>query len=181
MKTLLKWSLEDYHQLVDNGLLNGKKVELLAGDLIEVAPESPIHSYFTRTGVQYLRQKLTDLALVMEAHPVTLDNSEPEPDIAIVRPQPHNYKNNHPSAEDIFWLIEISNKTLSYDLNDKKQIYAQADIKEYWVVDLGHLQLKVLRNLVNQQYTEILTLQSGLIYPQAFPDVAIDVQQLLNP
>ncbi|WP_242027675.1 Uma2 family endonuclease [Cyanobacterium aponinum] len=131
MKTLMKWSLKDYHNLIDRGLLVDKNVELLEGELVEIAPESPLHSYITRTSTQYLREKLSGLALVIEAHSITLSNFELEPDIAIVKPHSHNYKNKHPFSEDIFLLIEISHKTLSYDLSEKKNIYAKEGIEEY--------------------------------------------------
>lgn len=74
MKTLMKWSLEEYHNLINSGLLANKNVELLEGELIEMSPESPLHSYITRTGSQYLREKLKGLAFVIEAHPITLSN-----------------------------------------------------------------------------------------------------------
>ncbi|WP_308255485.1 Uma2 family endonuclease [Geminocystis sp. GBBB08] len=130
IKTLMKWSLEEYHNLINNGVLDHKNVELLERELIEMPPESPLHSYTTRNCSDYLRERLKGLALVIEAHPITLTNSEPEPDLAIVKLPAHQYKNRHPSAEDIFWLVEISNKTLNYDLREKKKIYAKEGIKE---------------------------------------------------
>jgi Uma2 family endonuclease len=178
MKTLMKWSLEDYHNLIDNGLLADKNVELLEGELIEMSPESPLHSYVTRTGTQYLREKLKGLALIIEAHPITLNNSEPEPDIAIVKPLSHGYKNRHPFAEDIFCLIEISNKTLNYDLNDKKRIYAKEGIKEYWVADINNRQIHVFLNPENNDYSVSKIISEGIIKTQAFPDLELVVEQL---
>ena len=83
MKTLMKWSLEDYHNLINHGLLADKNVELLEGELIEIYPESPLNLYITSSGADYLREILQGMALVIEAHPITLTNSEPEPDIVI--------------------------------------------------------------------------------------------------
>lgn len=180
MKTLMKWNLEDYHKLVDNGLLVDKNIELLDGELIEVSPESPIHSYLTRTGVQYLREKLKGLAFVMEAHPITLGNSEPEPDIAIVAPHDHNYKNRHPFAEDIFWLIEISNKTLSYDLNEKKQTYAKEGVKEYWVADINNYQVHSFLDPIGNDYSASKILSTGIIRPQSFPKIELVINQLFS-
>ncbi|MGI0480988.1 Uma2 family endonuclease [Geminocystis sp. CENA526] len=180
MKTLMKWSLKDYHDLIDNGLLADKNVELLEGELIEMAPESPLHSYITRTGTQYLREKLSGLALVIEAHPITLANSEPEPDIAIVKPHAHNYKNRHPFVEDIFLLIEISNKTLAYDLNDKKKIYAKEGIKEYWVVDINNRQIHVFFNPDNNDYLNKINISTGIITTQSFPDLELVIEQLFS-
>jgi Uma2 family endonuclease len=178
MKTLMKWSLQDYHDLINNGLLADKNVELLEGELVEMPPESPLHSYITRTGTQYLREKLKGLALVIEAHPITLSNSEPEPDIVIVKSHAHNYKNRHPFADDIFWLIEISNKTLNYDLNDKKRIYAKEGIKEYWVADIDNRQIHVFLNPQNDDYLTTKIISEGIIKTQSFPDIEFVVEQL---
>lgn len=180
MKTLMKWSLKDYHNLINNGLLTDKNVELLEGELIEMPPESPLHSYITRTSTQYLREKLKGLALVIEAHPITLTNSEPEPDIAIVKSHSHNYKNRHPFSEDIFLLIEVSNKTLSYDLSEKKNIYAKEGIKEYWVVDINNRQIHVFFNPANNDYLVKNNLSTGIITPQFFPDLQLLIEELFS-
>lgn len=180
MKTLMKWSLKEYHNLIDNGVLAGKNVELLEGELIEMPPESPIHSYVTRTGNQYLRKKLEGLALLIEAHPITLTNSEPEPDIAIVKPYSHEYKYQHPSSEDIFLLIEISNKTLNYDLNDKRKVYAKEGIKEYWVVDIKNQQINIFLNPENEDYQIQKVLREGVIKIQSFLDLELKINQLFR-
>jgi Uma2 family endonuclease len=96
MKTLYKWTVEDYHQIIESGVLEGKSVELLAGEILTVSPEKPIHSSRIDTVADYLRKMLQGTAKVREAHPVTLDNSEPEPDIAIVRFEADNYATRHP-------------------------------------------------------------------------------------
>jgi Uma2 family endonuclease len=180
MKTLMKWSLEDYHNLIDNGVLANKNVELLEGELVEMPPESPLHTYITVNSSNYLREKLKGLAIIREAHPITLSNSEPEPDIAIVKAHSYNYKNRHPFSEDIFLLIEISNKTLSYDLNEKKKIYAKEGIKEYWVVDINNRQIHVFLNPDNDDYLVKTNLLKGIIKSQSFPDLELVIEQLFS-
>ena len=68
--------------------------------------------------------------MVSEAHPITLDNSEPEPDIAIVRLPNDIYKQHHPYSQDIYWLIEVSNRTLEKDTTEKTITYARNGISE---------------------------------------------------
>lgn len=178
MKTLMKWSLEDYHQLIDNGVLDRKNVEFLDGELVEMPPESPLHTYVTVSGADYLRQALKGLALVREAHPIILTNSEPEPDLAIVKLSLTSYKHHHPFAEDIFWLIEISNKTLNYDLNDKKRVYAQEGIKEYWVADINNRQIHIFLDPRNRDYQITKIVSEGSIKPQAFPNLDLFTDHL---
>ena len=123
MTTLYKWSVEEYHRIIESGVLEGKSVELLEGKIITMSPEKPIHSSRIDTVADYLRDVLRGIAKVREAHPITLDNSEPEPDLAIVRFDDNNYSDRHPDPQDIYWLVEVSNRTLTKDIEEKSIIY----------------------------------------------------------
>jgi Uma2 family endonuclease len=130
----------------------------------------------------YLRAILGSRAKIREAHPITLSNdSEPIPDLAIVKPLGAAYLEHHPHPEDIFWLIEFSNAALAKDLTEKRAIYAEAGIAEYWVINLKDQELKVFRNLANNTYTSENTYKTGTMTPLAFADIQISVQRLLNP
>jgi Uma2 family endonuclease len=174
-----KWSLQDYHQMIDTGILDDRKVELLRGEIIEMSPEGVAHSSYCRETGKYLRRLLGDRADISEAHPIVLpNNSEPEPDLAIVRISPTLYRDRHPQVSDIFWLIEVANSTLVKDLGMKKDIYADAGILEYWVMDLQASVLVVFRDLSADGYQSETRLNSGMISPLAFSDLSIDVRQL---
>lgn len=179
--TTYKWTSEKYHQAIENGIFGGESVELLRGDIIVMAPEREPHAYFNTEVADYLRSKLQGKAKIRDAKPVTLpNNSEPEPDIAVVRPLGKEYLRHHPYPENIFLIIEFSLATLSKDLTFKKELYAEAGIKEYWVVDLKHSQLSVFRGLDNGQYTTEQILNSGSISLLAFPEIILQVDQLIN-
>jgi Uma2 family endonuclease len=175
-----KWSIQDYHQMIETGLLNERKVELICGEIIEMSPEGAPHSSYCGEIGEYLRKILGNRAKVREAHPITLpNNSEPEPDIAIVKIRSTLYRDRHPYPEDIFWLVEIANSTLSKDVGIKKDLYANAGIEEYWVLNLAESSLIVFRNLTTSGYQSITSFTSGMISPLAFSDISIDIQQLL--
>ena len=178
MKALYKWTVEDYHQIIASGVLEGKSVELLQGEIVTMSPEKPIHSSRIDTVADYLRNLLQGIAKVREAHPVTLDNSEPEPDIAIVRLQADNYASRHPYPQDIYLSIEVSNNSLSKDLEEKSVIYAQNGIPEYWVIDLRHNTLWLFRQPEQNGYADKQELVST-INPVAFPNTTIEVSKLL--
>ncbi|MEN9520103.1 MAG: hypothetical protein RLZZ381_2691 [Cyanobacteriota bacterium] len=179
MKTLYKWTVEDYHQIIASGVLEGKSVELLAGEILTMSPEKPIHSSRIDTVADYLREVLQGTAKVREAHPVTLDNSEPEPDIAVVRFEADNYATRHPYPQDIYWLIEVANNTLNKDLEDKSIIYAQNGIPEYWVIDLPHNKLWVFTQPEINGYVSKQEIVLGRINPVSFPNISIEVSKLL--
>jgi Uma2 family endonuclease len=177
-----KWTNEKYHQAIDSGLFLGESVELLRGDIVVMAPEREPHAYFNTEVADYLRIQLQSKAKIRDAKPVTLpNNSEPEPDIAIVQPLGKEYLRHHPYPENIFLIIEFSQATLSKDLTLKKEIYAEAGIIEYWVVDLNHVQLRIFQSPDNGQYRTEKVLTSGFVSPLAFPDIVLDVEQLINP
>lgn len=179
--TTYKWTTENYHQAIEKGIFEGESVELLRGEIIVMSPEREPHAYYNTEVGDYLRSLLGNRAKIRDAKPITLpNNSEPEPDIAIVKPLGKEYLKHHPYPEDIFWIIEFSQATLSKDLGEKKDIYAQAGIIEYWVVDLKNLQLKVFRDLVNNKYTSELTLNTGKISPLSFPQIIVEVKRLID-
>jgi Uma2 family endonuclease len=179
--TTAKWTIEEYHRLVETGLLDEKRVELLEGIIVDMAPEGMPHAVYCTESAEYLRSVLGDQAKVREAHPITLPNdSEPEPDIAIVRTPNRQYLNHHPYPQDIFWLIEYANTTLKKDLNEKKRVYAAAGIAEYWVVNLQTLELIVFRDLVIDTYQSETILATGNISPLSFPAIQIDVRKLFT-
>lgn len=111
--------------------------------------------------------------------PVTLSDSEPEPDIAIVRLPESSYNDRHPAPKNIFWIVEVANASLNKDLEIKAAIYATAEIQEYWVLSLSAKQMIVFRNPPNGKYVEEYTIKQGTVTPLAFADVSISVQRLL--
>lgn len=173
MKTLAKWTVADYHRLIEMGIFRDRSVELLAGDIVKMAPEGAIHAFVTEGGSQYLRSLFSGMAVVREAHPITLSDSEPQPDIAIVKPPRSRYRDRHPYPEDVFWLIEISQSTLDYDLKEKKISYAQGKIPEYWVVDVQDRQIHVFRQPEGNDYQVKLMVNEGTITPLAFPEIKV--------
>lgn len=177
--TRYKWSIEKWHELVDSGVLQGQKVELLEGDLVEMSPEGIPHRNTNHKVVKYLRKLLENKAEVYEAHPITLDNSEPEPDVSIVRLPESIYDLHHPYAEDIYWLIEIANLTLAKDLSQKTVIYACNRIPEYWVIDLVNKKLIVHTQPSQDNYLQVVEYKSGTVTPQAFSEITIELNNLL--
>jgi Uma2 family endonuclease len=113
--TPYKWTIERYHRAIDAGLFDDQPVELLRGDIVVMPPEREPHAYYNSEVGDYLRALLGNRVKIPEAHPITLpNNSEPAPDLAIVKPLGAVYLEHHPYPDDIFWLIEFSNITLDY-------------------------------------------------------------------
>ena len=180
MRTLTKWSVADYQQMRDLGILDHRRCELINGEIWDMAPEGVFHRFVNDRGAEYLRRVLQNKAKVFEAHPVTLADSEPQPDIAVVRLPDTRYLKRHPYPEDIYWLIEIADTTLNYDLDIKRKLYAVEGIQEYWVINVPQRQLTVFKDLQNGDFLAQNTTSEGIIHPIAFPDVAIAIHTLVN-
>jgi Uma2 family endonuclease len=179
--TTAKWTVDDYHRMVEAGILDDRPVELLNGEIIEMSPEGTPHASLSSKGADYLRDLLGKRVKVREGKPITLlDQSEPEPDIAVVQPMEDEYFAHHPYPEDIFWLIEFSNSSLEKDLEVKRKVYAAAGISEYWVVNLQRMELVVFRSPHAGNYQEEATLIEGTIQPIAFPEVAVAVNRFIR-
>lgn len=185
-----KWTVEDYHRMIDAGILDDRQVELLRGEIVERVPEGLPHAYYSDETAQYLRQLLGNRAKVREGKPITLPNqSEPEPDLAvawqfpegvIVEPLGEVYLRHHPYPENIFWLIEFSQSSLVKDLEDKSRIYAEAGIQEYWVVNLRQKQLVVFRDPHLDKFRSQQTLERGSIAPIAFQEISVSIDRVLG-
>jgi Uma2 family endonuclease len=175
-----KWTIEEYHAMIATGILDNRRVELLRGEIVEMSPEKEPHAYFSSETADYLMRLLGDRAMIRSAKPIILPNdSEPEPDIAIVQRLGREYFQHHPYPENIFWLIEYSNSSLEKDLNIKTKIYAGAGISEYWVVNLKKKVLIVFREPEDGDYASKSTFSGGTVCSLAFPDVVISVDEII--
>jgi Uma2 family endonuclease len=184
-----KWTIDDYHRMIEAGILcdtpgeslRERKVELLAGDIVEMPPEREPHAYCSHEAAQYLTDLLGNRATIRQAKSITLPNdSESEPDIAIVQRLGREYREHHPYPENIYWLIEYANSSLEKDLELKSKIYAAAGILEYWVVNLKKYHLVVFRDILDGEYATKQTLTTGTIQPLAFPDISVSVEDICD-
>lgn len=185
-----KWTIDEYHSMIDSGILCDRQVELLEGEIVEMSPEGEPHAYCSDEAGEYLAKLLGGKrqpcrkayrGKIRHAKPITLPNdSEPEPDLAIVQRLGREYREHHPYPENIYWLIEYANSSLDKDLELKPKIYAAAGILEYWVVNLKKLHLVVFRDILDGEYATKQTLTTGTIQPLAFPDISISVEQICD-
>ena len=119
-----QWAIDRYHQAVEAGVFEDQAVELLKGELVLMPPEGTPHAYYSDRAARYLRRLLEtdELAYVREAKPITLPNAS-EPDIAIVQPLDQVYLDHHPYPENVFWVIEYAQSSLTKDLEIKSKVY----------------------------------------------------------
>ena len=180
MATLLaRWTIADYHRIIEAGLLVERRVELLNGLIFEMPPEGPDHADLSTDAMELFLSAANGRYRVRSDKPITIpqSNSEPEPDLALVKPQ--SYRQAHPLPDDVYLIIEFARSSLTKDTEEKRRTYALAGIEDYWVVNLRDRQLIVYRHPIDGDYQLQQQMTSGFLAPLAFPDVVVKVSRLL--
>ncbi|MFQ4145848.1 Uma2 family endonuclease [Chlorogloeopsis sp. ULAP02] len=139
-----RFTIDEYHRLIELGFLTeGDRIELIRGELIQMTAKGTPHTVCGSILCRQLDRLLEDSAVIRGQDPITLPNhSEPEPDVVIARGKDEDYLAHHPYPEDILLVIEISDTTVDYDQNTKLELYAEAGILDYWIVNLNSRQLE---------------------------------------
>ena len=177
-------TVREYHRMIEAGIFGSdERVELVLGQLISLGAKGSPHSAAVTRGLDLLADQFSrQQTQIRVQEPVTLEeHSEPEPDLALVRPDPTYYEARHPQASDVFLIIEVSDSTLSYDREVKSRAYARAGILDYWVLDLKNRQLHVYRDPMLEGYGQEISLgEAEMIAPLAFPTSLVRVGDFLG-
>jgi Uma2 family endonuclease len=174
--------VSEYHQMAEAGILDpDERVELIDGQIFKMAAKGTAHSATTSRTEKLFERLLSERAWVRVQEPIRLnDYSEPEPDVAIVQPDPLDYADHHPTVSEVYIVIEVADTTLRRDCQFKANVYAKAGIADYWVVDVTARQLYVFRSPQPEGYQhQFVLLDDGTIAPLHFPEVTIAVADLL--
>ena len=179
-----RFTVEEYYRLADaRALAPGARVELLEGQIVDMLPIGPfhasigsrLHAIFSRAGGERWH--------VRSQYPVRLnDGSEPQPDLALVKPRTDHYSERHPTPEDVFLLVEVADSSVLSDQVDKLPAYAKAGISEYWIVNLVERTVEVYRTpLPGGSYASVERRRGDeTVAPALFPDAAVKVSALLG-
>jgi Uma2 family endonuclease len=143
--TAWHWKRSEYERLVDLGVFHGKPVELIGGQLVVAEPQGSYHANAISVADDALRAILPDGWVVRSQMPVALDEeSEPEPDIAVVRGSRADLWAGHPARPSL--AIEVAESSLDFDRGEKSSLYARAGIADYWIVNLVDRVVEVYRD-----------------------------------
>ncbi|MDZ8109136.1 MAG: Uma2 family endonuclease [Nostoc sp. DedQUE12a] len=177
-----KFTVEQYQKMIESGILTeDDRVELIRGEIIEMSPIATKHAACVNRLINLLVQLLGKRVIVAAQNPVALnDNSQPQPDVALLKPRDDFYATAHPQPQDIFLLIEVADSTIEYDREEKIPLYAQANIIEVWLVDINEEIVEVYQQPTAAGYQLMQKFASSqtLSIPD-FPDVNINVNEIL--
>lgn len=138
ISTAKRFTIAEYHRLAELGFFEeDDRVELIKGEIVQMAAKGTAHSTFNRRLIRELSTLLGNRATLQSQDPIVIStNSEPEPDIAILRNRDDDYLSAHPSPLDVLLVIEIADSSVNYDQKVKLPLYAEAGISNYWIFNL---------------------------------------------
>lgn len=142
--TLWRMSVDQYHSMIAGGILTeDDRVELLDGMLVKKMTKNPPHAAATQLGRSILEAVAPAGWIVRAQEPITLEDSEPEPDLAVVRGSVRDFKSRHPSVAEVGLVVEVADASLSRDRGIKHRVYAKARVPVYWIVNLLDRRIEV--------------------------------------
>ncbi|MDZ8083130.1 MAG: Uma2 family endonuclease [Nostoc sp. DcaGUA01] len=178
------WTVEEYHRMAEAGIFGAdERVELLEGKIIWMIAKGTAHRSAVGRTDYLLKNRLGNRAWVSIQDPVKLnERSEPEPDIAVVKVDPLDYADHHPTPTEVYLIIEVADSSLKLDCETKAKAYSQAGIRDYWVLDVVSRQLHVFREPTQDGYqSEVILAEDATISPLELPDLSIVVLEMLPP
>jgi Uma2 family endonuclease len=168
-------SVEEYHQL---GEFNerGRRTELIRGLVIEKMSKSPLHFSLAKWLYDRISSLLPPGFVVRQEGPLTLADSEPEPDISVVRGRESDFKDAHPTTAELVIEVAVSSPALD---RENAALYAEAGVKEYWIVLGREREVEVYRRPENGRYQDTRRAHAGdALECPAVPGLRVAVAEL---
>ncbi len=179
-----RFTVDEYHRMREAGILGeDDRVELIEGEIVEMAPIGPLHAGIVDRIAHVFSRGLGDRVIVRIQNPIQLskENSELQPDVTLLHPRLDFYIRSHPGAGDVFLVAEVMDSSVEKDRRVKLPLYARAGIPEVWLVDLNTERVETYRYPALDGYRDVQILRSGeALAVEAFPDLTLTVADLLG-
>jgi len=178
-----QFTVDDYHRMREAGILTeDDRVELIDGEVRRMGPVVPLHAAIVKRLNTLLMPHMGTLMLISVQDPIQLnDVSEPEPDIAILRYDASYYAQHHPTPEAVLFVIEVADTSLDYDRDEKLPRYAEAGIREAWIVDVEAEIVVQYTQAIGRQYLTRREYRRGdSITSVAAPGITLQVTHIFG-
>lgn len=178
-----RFTVEEYERMGQAGILSeDDRVELIDGEIIEMAAIGTRHAAVVNRLVDLLGPEVRPQALMSVQNPIHADPySEPQPDLLLVKRRDDYYASAHPRGPDVLLVVEVADTTLEYDRGVKVPLYACAGIPEAWIIALPTEAVEVFRQPSAEGYRTVATLRRGdVLSVEALPSVTLAVDQILG-
>ena len=170
-------SVAEYHEKVEAGTV-GKRMELIRGLIIEKMPKSPLHTYVVTELFKLIETAVGKRLLCRAEQPLTLADSEPEPDVSVVRGNAKQFRSAHPVTAALVVEVAVSSAALD---RENASLYAENEVEEYWIVLPLEKQVEIYRRPQAGRYADTLTVGVGkLLRCGSIPALQIDLADLFG-
>jgi Uma2 family endonuclease len=183
MNTSTRITIAQYDEMIRQGMFEPSEehhVELIYGEIVPMSPINPPRSNTVMDVMEWTFEVVTRASVrvsVRGAIAIAAIDSEPQPDIALLRRK--DYRRSHPEPDDVLLVIEVADSSLEKDRGLKSRMYAEASIADYWIVNLPDRCVEVRRDPQGGAYRSVETFRPGQdVRPLAFPDVVLPVARL---
>ena len=177
------FNVNEYYRTAEAIFSEDDRVELIEGEIIEMNAVGSRHATCVKRIVDALaNQNVRRVAVVSVRDPIQLDDySEPQPDVALLRPRPDFYAQAHPLASDVLPVVEVAHTSVGYDAQVKLPLYARSGIPEVWLVNLPADVIEVYARLVGGKYQVVKRAGRGeFVLPAGVPNLALSVDAILG-
>ena len=176
-------TVDEYHRMIEAGILGADEhVQLISGTLVALTPQGSLHAQVIQRLNRQLMRAVGDDVIVRRQFPLTLvDDSEPEPDLALVRADEVRSREHHPRTALL--VIEVAGESLDLDRRSKAALYARAAIPEYWIVNLADSTVEVHRepDPATGSYREKAIVRGGeTLSTASMPGLSLDPAELFS-
>ena len=176
-----RFSVDDYDEMVARAIITeNDRVELIRGEVLEKRTIGDMHAACVKRLNRLFGSIVGDRAIISIQDPIHLTDSEPEPDVALLRPRPDFYASARAQPIDVFLLIEVADASLNFDCEVRDPLYAENGICEYWIVNLLDGCIEVHRHpRADGRYADVQTHARGeSITIEALPGCALAVNDI---
>ena len=176
------FTVDEYHEMGRTGILGeGDRVELIDGEIVQMSSIGRRHAACVNRLTHMFVSRLGLSAVVSIRNPVHLgQHSEPEPDVALLRPRSDFYASGHPGRTDILLIVEVAETSVDFDREVKIPRYAKAGIPEVWLVDLSADAIETHRSPTAGAYEQVQTVSgTERLVPLAFPHLDLSANEVL--
>ena len=177
------FTVAEYHRMAEAGIFTeDDRVELIEGEIVAMSPIGSRHAACVKKLAALVRDLLSGKPVVVGVQdPVRLsDDSEPQPDLSLVRAREDFYAAGHPGPEDVVLVIEVADASVMYDRNIKIPLYARSGIREVWLVDLVRNAVEVHSKPVGSAYAQTRRFERGATVTSAeLPELQIPAAEIL--
>ncbi len=178
-----RFTVADYARMRETGILSeDDRVELLDGEVRVMSPIGPRHAAIVKRLNTLLSRLLPETFILSVQDPIQLnDAGEPQPDLAILQHRDDFYANAHPVADDVLFVVEVSDTTIDYDREEKLPRYAQANIVEAWLIDIDNFTIEQYLQPRNGKCLIKKLLERGdIIASQSITTLQLDIERIFE-